>query len=338
MLSLIHILTLLGLTVVSGAPLPSFDSWAIAHGREYASPNERAMRNTIFNDNMILASKHNALELSTFTMGATIFADLTLAEFTATFLFNSTASASSHSKFNAAEVNSTYSASETTTYPASKNWIPSGCTTSVLNQGQCGSEWAIVATEVLEWTCCLSKSAKSLVSLSVQEVVDCSSSQGGQGCSGGLITSGWKYAIDAGGLCTESAYPYAQKDGKCEAKLCPHQCRPTSIVNVAANNANATLNAISGQPIAVLVQGSSTAFQMYTSGVISGPACGTMIDHSLAVTGYDSTASTPFITAMNSWGEAWGENGFVRIALDPSANGGMGTCGIYESPAYVIVK
>ena len=324
--------TLILLLTVVCAALPSFDTWALAHGREYASPSERSTRKTIFNENMILATKHNARE-STFTMGATIFADLTLAEFTATFLFNSTAS--SHTKFSDAdsEVNI-----NTPSYPPSKNWIPSGCISSPINQGQCGSEWAIVATEVLEWTCCLSKSAKSLVSLSVQEVVDCSTGQGGQGCSGGFITSGWQYAMAADGLCTESAYPYAQKDGKCVAGLCPHQCRPTSIVNVAANNANATLNAISNQPIAVLVQGSSSAFQMYTSGVISGPACGTMIDHSLAVTGYDSTAKIPYITAMNSWGEAWGENGFVRIALDPSANGGMGTCGIYEAPAYVIVK
>ncbi|WZZ39792.1 hypothetical protein YC2023_036051 [Brassica napus] len=77
------------------------------------------------------------------------------------------------------------------------------------------------------------------------------------------------------------------------------------------------------------IQGISTAshqdgFMHYSGGVYDGP-CGTSANHAATIVGYGTSQDgTKYWLAKNSWGETWGENGYIRIRRDFEVKAGSG--------------
>jgi len=55
------------------------------------------------------------------------------------------------------------------------------------------------------------------------------------------------------------------------------------------------------------------------------------IDHAVNVIGYGNSFGVPYWTIRNSWGSAWGEQGFARIARNKNM------CEIAYIPSYPVL-
>jgi len=173
--------------------------------------------------------------------------------------------------------------------------------------------------------------------LSEQQLVDCSSSYGNDGCNGGWYYYGWNYAHADGGLCTEASYPYTGVQGACRSTSCGAKydapANP-SYQKVTADNSATLETAVVSGCVSVAIEANQFAFQYYSSGVLTG-VCGTSIDHAVLAVGYGTDNGVAYWWVKNSWGGTWGENGYVEICKDcPADNGAEGECGINMYPAY----
>jgi len=203
------------------------------------------------------------------------------------------------------------------------NWKDKGAVTGVKNQGQCGSCWSFSTTGSVEGARFIA--GKGLVSLSEQNLVDCSVPEGNQGCNGGLPSDAFDYTAQ-GGLDTEDNYPYKAVDQKCSFNSGNALQVNSAYKNVTIDATQMKL-AVAQQPVSVGIEADQLVFQFYFGGVIS-KYCGDSLDHGVLVVGYDVIKGTEAYIVKNSWGSSWGDKGYVYISTDPTANNGNGVCGI----------
>ncbi|CAM8989107.1 unnamed protein product [Rhodiola kirilowii] len=176
------------------------------------------------------------------------------------------------------------------------------------------------------------KKRGKLVSLSEQELVDCDVNGVDQGCSGGEMEDAFQFIINNKGLNTEANYPYTASDGTCDKKAeSTYAAKITGYETVPANSEDALLQAVANQPIAVSIDASGFAFQLYSSGVFNGE-CGTDLDHGVTAVGYGVEDGVKYWIVKNSWGTGWGENGYIRMQRGVDAKEGL--CGIAMDSSY----
>ena len=284
----------------STSTVSQFDQWKATHGISYSSQFENAYRERIFLQNLAEIEAHNARKDQTYTMGINQFTAMTQEEFEEAYL-----------GLIAPESNQNVEINQEYTVAGDIDWNSQGYVTPVKNQGQCGSCWAFSTTGGLEW---LSKSQGNLQSFSEQQLVDCSSSYGNQGCNGGLMTSAFKYVRDKG-IVHEDEYPYKAVKQACKQDSGPYKIGGYKEIR----DCNTLSSTISNRAISVAVD--ATNWSRYGGGVFSN--CATRLNHGVTLIGVNSGNWV----IKNSWGTTWGEKGTIRLA---SGN----TCGVCNMASY----
>ena len=219
--------------------------------------------------------------------------------------------------------------------PVSKDWRKEYKVSSVKNQGNCGSCWSFSATGSVESAWAIENNV--LYNLSQQELIDCSTSYGNKGCEGGSMDQAFKYIID-NGLCLNLSYPYIGQESNCEKKECKSVVSIQSFKDIEPNDEKILKRATAQQPVSVAIQANKRSFQFYKSGIYSDLDCGTQLDHGVLLVGYgyDLLQDMDYWIVKNSWGESWGENGYIRLLRNVDDHKGL--CGIAMQPSIPIVS
>jgi len=294
------------LPFVAAADVPLTMSWADWKNEFGMTFNgeEEATRESVFAATVAFIEGENAKD-NTYTLGVNQFSHLSEAEFKAQFTGGQGGSALSSDDAHLGEL-------EVGEIASSVDWsTDKSVVNPVKDQGQCGSCWAFSAVGTVESA--YAQAAGKLGSYAEQQLVDCDTTGGSQGCNGGFNQYGIQY-IGSTGIAAESAYPYTATDGSCKASSVSKTLPKGAVAGYnSVGKTNAALqSAITSGPVSITVD-ADNSWQSYRSGVLS-KSCGLFgqIDHAVIAVGYDTSAST--FKIRNSWGASWGEGGYVRVS------------------------
>ena len=207
---------------------------------------------------------------------------------------------------------------KSTPIPSSFDWRQHHYVTSPRRQGRCGGCYAFAAVEHLEFW--YKKKTGKLKKLSVQQAMDCSAPES-DGCDGGLMEDVYYHSYwNPIGPATFDEW--TGKDGQCKVRRSHPHVRVHSYESMSSENndpveAHLAHNVYHYGPIPIAIDASSNVFENYHSGIVKEEHCGTEVDHAVLVVGYTPT----YWIVKNSWGQSWGEDGYVRIERGKNACG-----------------
>lgn len=213
----------------------------------------------------------------------------------------------------------------TSQLPSYVNWSNTSWVGPVQNQHQCGSCWTFSTAGAMEAQ--YYNLTKTFVSMSEQNLVDCTYYLGNLGCEGGNVELALYYIMTVG-IDTYASYPYTgwANNGTC-------MYNPANSVTqdnggwrmIPEGDENSLQQAVSQVgPVSVSIDASLSSFDSYSGGVYAPTGCSTTeLDHAVLVVGYGTTADgQDYWLIKNSWGTDWGINGYMMMER------GVNMCGV----------
>ncbi|XP_044317675.1 LOW QUALITY PROTEIN: cathepsin L [Drosophila rhopaloa] len=313
-----------------------FRAFKLEHRKHYKGETEESFRLKIFNENKHKIAKHNqqfAKGKVSFKMAVNKYADMLHHEFRQLMNgFNYTLQKELRSADESFK-GVTFISPAHVTLPKSVDWRTKGAVTAVKDQGHCGSCWAFSSTGALEGQ--HYRKSGVLVSLSEQNLVDCSTKYGNNGCNGGLMDNAFRYIKDNGGVDTEKSYPYEAIDDSCHFKKDTIGATDRGFVDIPQGDEKKLAEAVSTiGPVSVAIDASHESFQFYSEGVYDEPQCDAQnLDHGVLTVGFGTDESgADYWLVKNSWGTTWGDQGFIKMTRNKENQ-----CGIATSASYPLV-
>lgn len=312
----------------------SFDDFIAHHGRGYKQGTpEYDTRRAIYDQHASEISLHNSQSERLWTATVNTFSDQSKKERSKLLGWKRAGSRPAEGP----ELLQTAPIAGTT--PETVDWRHLQVASSIPNQGGCGSCWAVTTASVL--TAHHEIYRNSVKHFSAQELVNCVDNPrhcgGSGGCDGATVELGMAY-IKTNGLSDEDTTPYAGEDGQCAtnlAQVVQQRSSPADVSlggaafgfmghNTLAKNQETPLvrALIDKGPVAVSVAADS--WFSYSSGIFNN--CDSfVVDHAVTLYGYGKDGNHRYWHIRNSWGQDWGENGFIRLERKNNEEGHCGT-------------
>merc|ERR1711971_1320450 len=146
----------------------------------------------------------------------------------------------------------------------------------------------------------------SLVSLSEQDLMDCSKAYGNMGCEGGDTEQAFQYIQAAGGVDTEQSYPYTARDGY-TCKFLESEIGATEYGMTTIKEGDEEELKSAGQ------HGSRCHNTMWD------------LDHAVLAVGYGTENGQDYWLVKNSWAETWGEEVYIKMKRNANNMCGVAT-------------
>lgn len=209
----------------------------------------------------------------------------------------------------------------------------------VVNQGTCGSCWAVSSATTLQAHAELYSRHRTFSS---EQIVACTPNPlacgGTGGCKGATAELALEYAAKYG-IVTAEHLPYKGGSDSCPVSMKPIQqsnSETISLPDISAslhggmefgmtglqklpeNKAESLLQALYQKGPVVVSVAAGGGWFMYSSGIMQCVQDDVVINHAVTLVGFGEEGPRKFWTIQNSWGPKWGESGFVRIARSDS--------------------
>jgi len=197
------------------------------------------------------------------------------------------------------------------------DWFALGMMTPVKEQGLCGSCWSFTAMGVVEG--CYKINKKTDIDLSEQYMIDCARDKYGRdagSCNGGWYGNVFDFMMTNYPV-EEKIAPYRGYEYGCT----PKKQIPVKLVAWGYVRRDGGIPSVDEMKKALCTYGTiaatvkvTPAFQAYVGGIfdeftpVSSPKD---VNHGIIIVGWDDTKKAYRI--KNSWGERWGEKGYMWI-------------------------
>ncbi|XP_075995411.1 cathepsin K-like [Genypterus blacodes] len=299
-----------------------WELWKKMHDKVYSHQVEESGRRWIWEEHLEMINLHNleaTLGLHTYELAMNHLGDMTSDEIKNMLMGSHEPTDLDKSTSELPEVNASI--------PAMVDWRTQGLVTPVKMQGSCGSCWAFSAVGSLEGQ--LKKKTGTLMSLSTQNLMDCSSKYGNHGCEGGFMANAFLYVMK-NGIASEKAYPYEGKVGSCRYKAAKKVAGCTGYRFLPRGDEGALQRAVAFiGPISVAIDASRHKFSFYRHGVYVDNTCTWYTNHGVLVVGYGTEGGQDYWLVKNSWSERYGDKGYVKMARNRKNQ-----CGIARFACY----
>ncbi|XP_041975224.1 cathepsin K-like [Aricia agestis] len=190
-----------------------------------------------------------------------------------------------------------------------------GLISTVKDQGDCGSCYAFATVAAVEGAFA-KKNASWNLDLSEQSLVDCSWSEKNHGCNGGFLDAAFDH-VQRHGVPTDMQYGiYLAEEGVCKYNSVTKVTRIKSFTRVLGGSLAMKAVLYNYGPVASSIN-AMDELKHYENGIYYNPDCnknGT--NHAVTVVGYGESDGTPYWIIKNSWGEDWGQAGYMFLSAE----------------------